>query len=157
MTMPAEGDLSPDFEALTDDGQRLRLSALRGRPVVLFFYPKDDTPACTIEASGFRDALPRLDGTDAVLLGVSPDSAKKHCRFKAKYGLPYTLIADTDHAVAERYGVWQEKTMFGVKYWGNVRTTFLIGRDGHIVRRFDNVKAKGHADEVVDAAHSLAG
>jgi peroxiredoxin Q/BCP len=109
-----------------------------------------------VEASGFRDALPRFEESDTVILGVSPDSVKKHCRFKEKYGLPYTLIADTDHAVAERYGVWQEKTMFGVKYWGNVRTTFLIGRDGRIVRRFDKVKAATHAEEVARAVEELA-
>lgn len=91
-----------------------------------------------------------------MVLGVSPDDVKSHCRFKEKYGLPYTLIADTDHAVAERYGVWQEKSMFGVKYWGNVRTTFLIGRDGRIAKRFENVKAEGHAEEVVKAVRQLA-
>ena len=92
-----------------------------------------------------------------MVIGVSPDTVRKHCRFKEKYGLPYTLIADTNHAVAERYGVWQEKSMFGVKYWGNVRTTFLIGRDGRVVRRFDDVKAAGHAAEVAAAVRQLAG
>ena len=155
MAFPAEGSEAPDFEALTDAGTRLRLSSLRGKPVVLFFYPKDDTPGCTIEANGFRDVFTDAAKTDAIVLGVSPDDTKSHCKFKDKFDLPYTLLSDTDHSIAELYGVWQLKSMFGVKYWGNVRTTFLIDRDGRIAKRFEKVKPIGHAAKVLAAVAQL--
>ncbi|HEX3865547.1 MAG TPA: peroxiredoxin, partial [Gemmatimonadaceae bacterium] len=107
--IPAAGDLAPDFTAPTDNDETLTLSSLRGRVVVLFFYPKDDTPGCTTEACSFRDTLPRFDGLDAVILGVSPDSPKSHRKFKEKFQLPYTLVSDTGHAIAGQYGVWGEK------------------------------------------------
>ncbi len=157
MPIPHQGKPAPDFTATTDAATSLTLSSLRGRWVILFFYPKDDTPGCTIEATGFRDALPRFEGSDAVVIGVSPDSVKKHCRFKEKYGLPYTLIADTDHAVARAYGTWQKKSMFGRKYMGIVRTTFLIRPDGRIANVFEKVAAEGHADEVHAALAALRG
>jgi peroxiredoxin Q/BCP len=150
-TIPAVGQMAPDFTAAGDDGSPVRLSSFRGRTVVLFFYPKDDTPGCTVEACSFQTALPNLAGLDAVVIGVSPDSAKKHMRFKAKYGLAYTLVADTDHAVCERYSVWGEKTFFGRKYMGVLRTTFVIGPDGRIARVFEKVNPFGHADEVASA------
>ena len=155
MPMPSEGELAPDFSATTDAGESLRLSSLRGKPVVLFFYPKDDTPGCTIEANGFRDVFTEKAKTDAIVLGVSPDDTKSHCKFKTKFDLPYTLLSDTDHSIAELYGVWQLKSMFGVKYWGNVRTTFLIGRDGRVAKRFEKVKPIGHAAKVLAAVAQL--
>jgi peroxiredoxin Q/BCP len=155
MPMPSEGDVAPDFSATTDTSESLRLSSLRGKPVVLFFYPKDDTPGCTIEANGFRDVFTAKAKTDAIVLGVSPDDTKSHCKFKTKFDLPYTLLSDTDHSIAELYGVWQQKSMFGVKYWGNVRTTFLIDRDGRIAKRFERVKPIGHAAKVLAAVAQL--
>jgi peroxiredoxin Q/BCP len=146
--MPRAGDVAPEFTAETDEGAMLSLESLRGRNVVLFFYPKDDTPGCTIEACTFRDSLPRFKNLDAVVLGVSPDSAESHRKFKEKFQLPYTLLVDADHAIADRYGVWAEKNMYGKKYWGNARTTFVIDGKGRIAHVFEKVKPEGHADEV---------
>ncbi|HEX6632240.1 MAG TPA: thioredoxin-dependent thiol peroxidase [Gemmatimonadaceae bacterium] len=147
---PAVGDLAPDFTLETDEGRALTLSELRGRRVVLYFYPKDDTSGCTTQACGFRDEFPRFGQLDAVILGVSPDPVKKHVKFRAKYDLPFTLLADVDHAVAELYGVWAEKSMYGRKYWGNERTTFLIGADGRVEHVWEKVKPAGHAEEVAE-------
>jgi peroxiredoxin Q/BCP len=155
MTMPTVGAMAPNFTATMDDGSTLELSSLRGAPVVLFFYPKDDTPGCTVEACAFQEALPRFDGINAKVIGVSPDSAKKHVKFKQKFGLAYPLVADTEHAVCELYGVWGEKSMWGKKYWGVNRTTFLIDAKGRIARVFEKVKPKGHAAEVADAVAAL--
>src|SRR5215208_6954653 len=121
MTYPAEGTVAPDFTLDTDAGTPLTLSALRGRPIVLFFYPKDDTPGCTIESCEFRDLMPRFQGVKAEVLGVSPDDVKSHVKFRKKFDLPYSLLADVEHEVAEAYGVWQEKSMFALKYMGNAR------------------------------------
>ena len=148
---PDVGDVAPDFTLPADDGTAVTLSALRGRRVVLFFYPKDDTSGCTAEACEFRDLFPRFTGLDAVVLGVSPDDAKSHRKFKAKYELPFTLLVDEGHALAERYGVWVEKSMYGRRYWGNERTTFLIDADGRIARIFRKVTPAGHAAEVAEA------
>ena len=153
--MPAVGELAPDFTLATDEGAALTLSALRGRPVVLYFYPKDDTSGCTTQACEFRDDFPRFVAGDAVILGVSPDSPKSHAKFRAKYDLPFTLLADEGHAVAERYGVWAEKSMYGRKYWGNLRTTFVVDRDGRIARVFERVQPAGHAAEVAAALDEL--
>ena len=153
--MPAVGDPAPDFTLATDEGRELTLSSLRGRPVVLYFYPKDDTSGCTAQACGFRDAFPRFAQGEAVILGVSPDSVRSHARFREKYDLPFTLLADEDHAVAERYGVWAEKSMYGRKYWGNLRTTFVVDRVGRIARVFERVKPAGHAAEVAAALDEL--
>lgn len=150
---PARGERAPDFEALTDEGTPLRLSSLRGRPVVLYFYPKDSTPGCTLEACSFRDAFPRFESLDAVVLGVSPDSVRRHANFKRRFDLPFTLIADVDHAVAERYGVWVEKRLFGHRYMGVARTTFLIGADGRVLRVWDKLNVLTHAAEVAEALH----
>jgi peroxiredoxin Q/BCP len=153
--MPQVGEPAPDFTLATDEGGELTLSALRGRPVVLYFYPKDDTTGCTEQACGFRDAFPRFEAGDAVILGVSPDSVKSHAKFRAKHDLPFTLLADEGHAVAERYGVWAEKSMYGRTYWGNLRTTFVVDRDGRVARVFERVKPAGHAAEVAAALDEL--
>ena len=154
-TLPTVGAAAPDFSVLTDAGTPLTLSALRGRPVVLYFYPKDDTSGCTTEACEFRDAFPRFAAGAAAILGVSPDPVKSHVRFKAKYQLPFTLLADTEHAVSEAYGVWQEKSMYGRKYMGVARTTFVIDRAGRIARVFEKVRPAGHAAEVAEALAAL--
>jgi peroxiredoxin Q/BCP len=156
MTYPAQGTMAPDFTLDTDAGTPLTLSSLRGRPVVLYFYPKDDTPGCTIESCEFRDMMPRFSGVDAVILGISPDDVKSHVKFRKKFDLPFQLLADVGHPVADLYGVWQEKSMMGHKYWGNVRTTFVIDRDGRIARVFEKVKPLGHAAEVAEAVAALA-
>ena len=157
MTLPQPGDLAPDFTAPTDSGEPLTLSSLRGKPVVLFFYPADDTPGCTVESCSFRDNLPRFEGTSAVILGISPDDVESHRRFREKFALPYELVADEDHRIADAYGVWGEKSMFGRKFHGVKRTTFLVGRDGRIARVFEKVKPEGHAEEVADAVRKLGG
>ncbi|MFN8496357.1 MAG: thioredoxin-dependent thiol peroxidase [Anaerolineae bacterium] len=145
------GDMAPEFDVLTDEGTHLKLSDLRGRTVILYFYPRADTPGCTKEACSFRDNFPRFSGTDAVVLGVSPDEVKAQAKFKAKYNLPFTLLADADHAIAEAYGVWVEKSMYGKHYFGAARTTFVIGPDGKITHIFENVKPEGHAEQVLQA------
>ena len=133
---------------MTDEGTALRLSALRGRTVVLYFYPKDDTPGCTVEACELRDAFPRFSKSNAVILGVSPDSVVSHQKFKKKFELPFTLLADTNHAIAESYGVWVEKSMYGKKYWGVQRATFVIDKKGSVAKVYPKVKPEGHAAEV---------
>src|SRR5579884_1498745 len=147
--MVEEGAPAPEFEAQTDDGRTVRLSDLRGKPVVLYFYPKDDTPGCTTQACGIRDAFGEFERAGAVVLGVSPDSEAKHVKFKAKYGLPFTLLADADHAVAERYGVWGEKKFMGRAYLGVSRSTFVIGADGVVKKVLPKVKPATHADDVL--------
>ena len=156
MSIPTAGSMAPDFTLDTDAGTPLTLSDLRGRPVVLFFYPKDDTPGCTVESCEFRDLMPRFQGVNAEVLGISPDDVKSHVKFRKKFDLPYTLLADVEHAVAEAYGVWQEKKMFALKYMGVVRTTFVIDKDGRIARVFQKVKPEGHAAEVADAVAALS-
>ena len=155
--MLAPGDLAPDFTLPTDAGAPLTLSALRGRPVVLYFYPKDDTETCTKEACGFRDLFPRFDASGATVLGVSPDSVTSHAKFRRKYALPFTLLADTEHAVAEAYDVWHEKSMFGNTYIGVLRTTFVIDAAGRVARVFEKVRPAGHAAEVAAAVAALGG
>ena len=155
MSIPAEGTVAPDFTAVTDDESQLTLRSLRGKPVVLFFYPKDDTPGCTTEACGFQTALPRLKKLDAHVIGVSPDDVKKHRKFKEKFSLDYPLVADTDKAVCTMYGVWGEKSMYGKKYMGVNRTTFVIDAKGRIARVFEKVKPEGHAAEVEAAIAAL--
>ncbi len=147
----ATGTLAPDFTLLTDGGEPLTLSALRGRPVVLYFYPKDDTPTCTTESCEFRDAFPRFTTRSAVVLGVSPDGVASHAKFRRKFALPFTLLSDTEHAVAEAYGVWQEKRLFGCRYMGVVRTTYVLDVAGRVAHVFEKVSAKGHAAEVLAA------
>lgn len=148
------GSKAPDFTALTDTGEKLKLSSLKGRKVVLYFYPKADTPGCTKEACGFRDEMPSFAGADAVILGVSPDPVKAVAKFKQKYSLPFTLLADEDHAVAGKYGVWVEKSMYGKTYMGVARTTFVINAEGKIAAIFPKVKVEGHTAEVLAALAS---
>jgi peroxiredoxin Q/BCP len=142
------GKTPPDFTLLTDEGTPLTLSALRGKNVVLYFYPRADTPGCTIQSCEFRDAFPRFEGRDAVILGISPDTVADQAKFKKKFDLPFTLLADADHGVAEQYGVWKEKKNYGKTYMGVDRTTFLIGPDGRVSHIFEKVKPQGHAAEV---------
>ena len=146
-----EGTPAPDFTLPTDTGDTLTLSSLRGQWVVLFAYPKDDTSGCTIEACEFRDALPRFDASKSVILGLSPDSVNSHVKFKAKFELPYTLLADEEKTVLQAYDVWKEKSMYGKKYMGVERTTFLIDPKGRIAKVFAKVKPAGHAAEVIAA------
>ncbi len=145
------GEAAPDFELPADSGETVKLSDLRGQKVVLYFYPKDDTPGCTIEACEFRDSMPGIEEAGAVVLGVSPDDVESHRKFKGKYGLPFTLLADTDHSVAEAYGAWGERKVYGTKSEGIRRTTFVIDEEGNIERVFKQVKPKGHGEEVVAA------
>ena len=147
----AEGIPAPDFTLPTDAGDTLTLSSLRGQWVVLFAYPKDDTSGCTVEACEFRDALPQFDASKAVILGISPDSVKSHVKFKAKFELPYTLLADEEKTVLQAYDVWKEKSMYGKTYMGVERTTFLIDPAGQIAKVFTKVKPAGHAAEVMAA------
>ena len=153
--MVSAGKSAPAFTLDTDTGERLSLRDLKGKPVVLYFYPKDDTPGCTVEACEFRDAFPRFKGTKAVILGISPDSVKSHQKFKEKFDLPFTLLADPEHEVAEKYGVWQKKSMYGRTYMGIARTTFVIDRDGKVAKVFEKVKPKGHAEAVEQAIDEL--
>ncbi len=153
--MPTRGTPAPDFTVLTDTGDALTLSSLKGRPVVLYFYPKDDTSGCTTEACEFRDLFPRFDSSKAVILGVSPDSVTSHVKFKTKFELPFTLLADTEKEVATAYGVWKEKSMYGKKYMGVDRTTFLIDAKGRIAHIFEKVKPAGHAAAVMAAIDAL--
>jgi peroxiredoxin Q/BCP len=153
----AAGTPAPEFELQTDAGEPLALSSLRGHPVVLYFYPKDDTSGCTTQACALRDDFPAFERAGAVILGVSPDSVESHARFKAKYNLPFTLLADPEHAVAERYGVWQEKSMYGRTYWGVERTTFVIDPQGAVAFVFQRVKPATHAADVAAALRQLRG
>jgi peroxiredoxin Q/BCP len=146
--MVKEGDVAPDFSLAADDGSTVKLSALRGKTVVLYFYPKDDTPGCTTEACNFRDNLSVLASKGAVVLGVSPQDIKTHVKFKEKYSLNFPLLADTEHALAETYGVWALKHAMGREYMGILRTTFVIDQNGIVKKVFANVKAEGHALEV---------
>ncbi|MEJ2016575.1 MAG: thioredoxin-dependent thiol peroxidase [Limibacillus sp.] len=149
------GDKAPDFSMPTDGGGSVSLKDLKGKKVVLYFYPKDDTPGCTKEACGFRDALPDFSGADAEIIGVSKDSVAKHDKFKAKHELPFTLASDEDGSVCEAYGTWVEKSMYGRKYMGIDRATFLIGHDGKIAQIWRKVKVPGHVDEVLAAARQI--
>ena len=144
--MVEKGTQAPDFTLPTDEGAEVTLSSLQGRKVVLYFYPKDDTPGCTIQACDFRDALPSFDGVDAVVLGVSPDSVESHGKFRKKFDLNFPLLADEDHAVSEAYGVWKQKTMYGREYMGIERGTFLIDEDGTVAEVWRNVNPTGHAE-----------
>ncbi|MEW6503367.1 MAG: thioredoxin-dependent thiol peroxidase [Chloroflexota bacterium] len=142
---------APDFELLDETGNPCRLSDFRGKPVVLYFYPKDDTPGCTKEACGFRDDYSEYAKAGVVILGISPDSPKSHAKFKEKYNLPFTLLADEDHQVCELYGAWGRKKFMGREYDGVLRTTFLISPEGTILRVFPDVKPEGHSKEVLAA------
>lgn len=149
--MVEEGKPAPDFELKSDSGGTVRLSDLRGKPVVLYFYPKDDTPGCTVEACEFRDSNETIRERGADVWGVSPQGAASKRAFREKFGLPFTLLADEDHKVADEYGSWVEKQNYGKTYWGTARTTFLVDPDGRIARVWPKVKAEGHAAEVLAA------
>jgi peroxiredoxin Q/BCP len=144
-----EGQPAPDFELVSDSGETVRLADLRGTPVVLYFYPRDDTPGCTRQACGIRDAWDGFRERGAVVLGVSPDGQTSHARFRARYDLPFTLLADPDHAVAERYGFWVQKSMMGKKFMGVERSTVVIGPDGVVLRVLRRVRPAEHADQVL--------
>ena len=146
-----EGNMAPDFSLLDQDGKVIKLSNYLGKPVVLYFYPKDDTPGCTTEACNFRDDYPNYDQAGVVILGVSPDTPKKHTKFREKYNLPFTLLADEAHEVCELYQVWGRKKFMGREYDGVFRTTYLIDAKGKIVKVFENVKPDGHSAQVLAA------
>jgi thioredoxin-dependent peroxiredoxin len=147
--MITEGAHAPDFELTNDDGDRVRLSDLRGKAVVLYFYPRDDTPGCTKEACEFRDAFDEFRRRGVEVLGVSPDSVASHQKFKAKHELPFTLLADPEHEVADAYGVWVERSMYGKKSMGVKRSTFVIDRDGLVAKAMVGIRPAGHAAQVL--------
>lgn len=149
------GDKAPDFKLPTDGGGEISLSALNGRAVVLYFYPRDDTPGCTKEAMGFRDALAAFGKAGAAVVGVSKDSVAKHDKFKARYDLNFPLVSDAEGTLCAAWGVWVEKSMYGRKYMGIERATFLIGADGRIARVWRKVKIPGHVEEVLAAVQAL--
>lgn len=149
--MVEEGTPAPTFTLQSDTGEPVSLESLRGRPVVVYFYPRDDTPGCTVQACGIRDAWSEFEARGAVVLGVSPDSPASHRRFREKYGLPFTLLSDEDHQVAERYGTWVEKRMYGKRYMGVERSTFVIAPDGTVAKVMRKVKPDTHADAVLAA------
>ena len=146
---PQVGEAAPDFSLSADDGSTVRLSDLRGRKVVVYFYPKDDTSGCTAQACDLRDHIDEFNARDATVLGISPDDVKSHQKFRDKYGLSFRLLADTDHSIAEQYGVWKEKSMYGKKYWGVERTSFVIGEDGRIAEVLPKVKPAEHVDKLL--------
>ena len=145
------GDKAPDFSGVDEKGNNISLKDFKGKKVVLYFYPKDNTTGCTTEACDFRDSYSRIKRKGVVLLGVSPDSEKSHQKFIDKYDLPFPLIADTEKTIANAYGVWQEKSMYGRKYMGMVRSTFIIDEKGKLIAVFPKVKVAGHVDEVLEA------
>lgn len=155
MSTITAGQAAPDFALPASNGETLKLSDLRGKKVVLYFYPKDNTPGCTTQACGFRDLHNDFAEADTVILGVSPDPLKSHEKFINKFELPFLLLTDEEHAVCEQYGVWKEKNMYGKKYWGVERTTFLIDRDGNIAKVYPKVKVNGHMDQVLADAKAL--
>jgi thioredoxin-dependent peroxiredoxin len=148
--MITEGSPAPDFDLATDEGTRIKLSDLRGKKVILYFYPKDDTPGCTTQACDLRDHVREIETKGAVVLGVSPDSVESHKKFKQKFDLNFPLLSDDGHKLAEQLGVWKEKTLYGKKYFGNARTTFIIDESGNIAKILPNVKPADHAGQVLE-------
>ncbi|WP_309085415.1 peroxiredoxin [Chelativorans sp.] len=157
MAKPEKGDMAPDFELPRDGGGTFRLSSLRGNPVVLYFYPQDDTETCTTQAMDFSARKHEFDALGIPVVGLSPDTPKSHDKFKSKYGLTIDLVADPERKAVEAYGVWTEKSMFGRKYMGVERSTFLIAPDGRIADAWRKVRLKGHVDAVLKAAKALKG
>jgi thioredoxin-dependent peroxiredoxin len=155
MSLIEPGKKAPAFALKDQQGETHKLSDYAGRPVILYFYPKDDTPGCTTETCDFQSRLPKLKTSKAAVFGVSILDEKSKAKFATKHGITFPLLADADHAVAEKYGVWQEKSRYGRKYMGIVRTTYLIGADGKVAQRWDNVKVDGHADAVLAAVDEL--
>jgi peroxiredoxin Q/BCP len=154
--MVDEGKPAPDFELTSDSGEHVKLSDFRGKPVVLYFYPKDDTPGCKAQACGIRDVYADFRERGAVVLGVSPDDEASHVKFKEKYSLPFTLLADPGHEVAEEYGVWKERNMYGKKSMGIERSTFVIDADGNVAKAMRRVKPETHAADVLAALPALS-
>jgi thioredoxin-dependent peroxiredoxin len=154
--MAESGDKAPPFTLATDDGGKVGPATLKGKPAVLFFYPRDDTSGCTAEALAFTALADRFGALHTAVVGISPDSVTSHAKFRKKHGLTVTLASDPDHAVCEAYGVWAEKSMYGRKYMGVERSTFLLGADGKIARVWHKVKVPGHAEEVLAAAEGLS-
>ena len=155
MSLPVEKTKAPDFNLPASNGQTISLQALKGKNVVIYFYPKDDTPGCTVEACGFRDIYKEIEKQNAVILGVSPDNLKSHDKFIQKFKLPFILLVDEDKKMANDYGVWVEKSMYGKKYMGVARTTFVIDAEGKIVKVFEKVKPEGHDKEVLEVLKAL--
>ena len=155
MTHLKEGDKAPAFTAKDQNGKKVSLSDFRGKKVVLYFYPEDDTPTCTIEACNLRDNYSLMKKEGFVVLGVSPDDEKSHKKFEKKFGLPFTLVADPSHAIIDKYGVWGEKQLFGRDYLGLHRTTFLIDKEGFIRKIFPKPQNNGHAEEIINAWKEL--
>lgn len=151
MTMPTEGTKAPDFTLKDTNGNDVTLSKLKGKKVVLYFYPKDDTPGCTVEAKAFRDNLARITKKGALIYGVSKDDSTSHQKFTDKFSLNFPLLADPEHKVIEKYGAWGEKSMYGKKFMGIIRSTFIIDEDGRIMKVFPKVTPEGHAEEVLQA------
>jgi peroxiredoxin Q/BCP len=149
------GQPAPDFTLFDQDGQEVTLSSLKGSPVILYFYPKDDTPGCTRQACGFRDAFAEYEKAGVKILGISPDDSQSHTRFIKKFDLPFTLLADVDKQVCQAYDVWKEKNMYGKKSMGIVRTTFVIDANGIVAKIFPRVKVDGHSEAVLKAVHNL--
>lgn len=154
---PSPGSKAPAFAALNQAGEKIRLSQFKGKYVVLYFYPKDNTPGCTVEAREFRDSLEEFQAANAEVVGVSPDSPESHCKFIERFELNFTLLADESHELAEAYGVWVEKSMYGKTFEGVQRSTFLIGPDGVLVQTWPKVKAEGHAQQVLNYLRGLKG
>lgn len=153
--MPSVGEKAPDFTLPSNSGDSITLSALKGKPVVVYFYPKDNTPGCTTEAKGFQEHISDFDQAGAVVLGISPDGVDSHCKFAEKYGLRFALLADEGHSVAQQYGVWVEKNNYGKKYMGVQRATFLVDKDGTLAYVWPKVKPDGHPEEVLAALSSI--
>ena len=151
MSVPAVNSTAPDFSLTANNGKKISLKDFRGKQnVVLYFYPKEDAPGCPLEACGFRDTIKDIGRTDSVILGVSPDNPQSHVKFIEKFKLPFLLLSDEDKTTCQAYGVWVEKSMYGKKYMGVARTTFVIGKDGKIVKVFEKVKPEGHEKEVLE-------
>ena len=155
MSFPQEGNKAPDFNLPASSGGNIALKDLKDKNIVVYFYPKDDTPGCTVEACGLRDSFKEIEKLNAVILGVSPDSVTSHGKFINKFKLPFTLLADEDKKMCQDYGVWVEKSMYGKKYMGVARTTFIIDKNGKIAKVFEKVKPEGHDQEILTALHSL--
>ncbi len=151
MAIPQEGKKAPEFKVLSHEGKEVSLKDFKGKDrVVLYFYPKDDTPGCTVEACAFRDNIKKIESKGAVVLGVSPDDTKAHNKFIDKFKLPFILLSDTDKELCKSYGVWVKKSMYGREYMGVARTTFIISKDGKIEKVYEKVKPEGHAEEVLE-------
>jgi len=153
--MILENTKAPDFELINNKGEKISLSNFKGKSVILYFYPKDNTPGCTTEACNFRDDYEDYRKQDVEIIGISPDNVKSHAKFTSKHALPFLLLADEEHKVCKMYGVWGKKKMFGKEYFGVLRTTFLIDKDGNIVKTFKGVKPANHSKEVIAAFNEL--